>query len=65
MFAEPTDSPAPGSVRRPDSLVEALAATARLVCLQTRAVACTISRLDGRQARVLVSVRRGLRHEAS
>ena len=65
MSAEPTDSPAPGSVRRPDSLVEALAATARLVCLQTRAVACTISRLDGRQARVLVSVRRGLRHEAS
>jgi diguanylate cyclase (GGDEF)-like protein len=65
MSAEPTDSPAHGSVGQPGSLVEALAATARLVCAQTRAVACTISRLDDGQARVLVSLRRGARHEAS
>ncbi len=48
----------------PGSLRDALAATARLVCVQTRAVACTISRLDGEQAHVLVSLRRGVRHEA-
>jgi len=65
MPADDIRPPAYGGALHPRSLRDALAATARLICVQARAVACTISRLDGEQAHVLVSLRRGARHEAS